>query len=399
MQDSGALDELDFALVNALQIAPRAPWRLIGEVLDVNPVTVARRWERLAGAGLAWVTAYSSSPLMRSMPFALVTITCAADSITRVGEGLLDDPHAVTISHTVGSSDLLVAVWIPDLPTLSRYLLRRLNRMPGVLSSRISVATEMFAEGSGWRLQALDPMQQRRLQPTVRPRAANLVIRPGDRELVVALSHNGRASYEELAERTGTSTGTVRRRLHRLQADGAIALRCEMSRSTSGSPVEATMWIDVPPAQLAGAATELSRLAQTRMCASVVGGSNLALTVWLRSVEELQPLEMEMNLRAPHILITARTLTLRHLKLMGRVLDEDGRASRVVPLDIWQDPDSLADPEPNRTANDHRSSGQLVDLASDCPDESGGQRNRHPDDHRDQDLWRVTGPLADAAAS
>lgn len=355
MQDSGELDELDFALVNALQIAPRAPWRLLGEVLGVNPVTVARRWERLTDAGLAWVTAYSSSQLMRSMPYAVVTITCAADSIMSVGESLLDDPQAVTVSHTVGTSDLMVAVWIPDLPTLSRYLLRRLNRLPGVLSSRISVATEMFAEGSGWRLQALDPAQRRKLQSDVRPRPANLVIRPGDRDLVVALSHNGRASHEELADRTGTSIGTVRRRLHRLLGEGAIALRCEMSRSTSGSPVEATMWIAVPPARLASTAMELSRMAQTRMCAAVVGGSNLALSVWLRSVEDLQPLEMEINLRAPYILITERTLTLRHLKIMGRVLDEEGRASRVVPLDIWQDPASLAaDPAPNRAAIDHR---------------------------------------------
>jgi hypothetical protein len=85
----------------------------------------------------------------------------------------------------------------------------------------------------------------------------------------------------------------------------------------------------------------LAQLVQTRMCAAVVGGSNLALTVWLRSVEELQPLEMEISLRTPNIAIAERTLTLRHLKLMGRVLDEDGRARRVVPLDIWRDPYSL----------------------------------------------------------
>ncbi|MFD0855578.1 hypothetical protein ACFQ07_25275, partial [Actinomadura adrarensis] len=119
-------------------------------------------------------------------------------------------------------------------------------------------------------------------------------------------------------------------------------LRCEVSRSTSGAPVEATMWIDVPPARLTATARELAALPQTRMCAAVVGGSNLALTLWLRSVEELQPLEMEMSRRAPRTSITERTLTLRHLKLMGRVLDTEGRAARAVPLDIWQDPGSFA---------------------------------------------------------
>ncbi|MFD8216034.1 AsnC family protein [Streptomyces sp. NPDC059697] len=51
------LDELDRGVVHALQIHPRAPWTLVGEVLGVNPVTAARRWHRLEEAGLAWVTA------------------------------------------------------------------------------------------------------------------------------------------------------------------------------------------------------------------------------------------------------------------------------------------------------------------------------------------------------
>jgi hypothetical protein len=47
MQESGQLDELDFALIDALQIAPRASWKLNADVLGLNPVTDARRWERL----------------------------------------------------------------------------------------------------------------------------------------------------------------------------------------------------------------------------------------------------------------------------------------------------------------------------------------------------------------
>ena len=352
MQKSGDLDELDVALVNALQIAPRAPWKLVGEVLGVNPVTVARRWERLTAAGHAWVTAYASPPLMRSMPFALVTVTCVSEAVLRVATALLDDPHAVTISHTVGTGDLLVAIWSPDLPALSRYLLGRLNRLPGVLTSRVSVATEMFVEGSSWRLRALDPAQRRMLRVAEEPppTGSPAVLRPGDRDLVIALSRDGRASYEELAALTGTSTSTVRRRLARLLGGGALTLRCEVSRSTSGAPVEATMWIDVPQQDLAATAKELAALPQTRMCAAMAGGSDLALTVWVRSLEELQPLELEMTRRAPRTSVAGRTLALRHLKLMGRVLDDEGRAARAVPLDIWRDPASLGQEPPDDTA-------------------------------------------------
>ncbi|MQA93618.1 MAG: AsnC family transcriptional regulator [Streptosporangiales bacterium] len=342
MQESARdLDELDLALINALQIAPRGSWRLIGDVLEVDPVTVARRWERLSRKGLAWVTAYGSSSLMRSMSFALVAVTCAADHVWSVAEALLDDPHAVTIAHTVGTCDLLVTVWTPDLPTHSRYLLGRLNRLPGVITCRTSVASDMFIEGSRWRLHALAPAQRARLAPATAAGHIPDILRPEDRELVVALSTDGRASYKDLASLTGASASTVRRRLDRLVDSKALALRCEVARSVSGQPVSATLWIEVTGLDLRDAAARLAQLPQARMCAAVVGGSDLALTVWVRSVEELQPLEMEIRHRIPGVAVTERTLTLRHLKLMGRVLCDDGRAERVVPLDIWRDPAPL----------------------------------------------------------
>lgn len=343
MQESTSdLDELDLALVNALQIAPRASWRLIGDVLEVDPVTVARHWERLSREGLAWVTAYGSSSLMRSMSFALVAVTCTADRVWSVAEALLDDPHAVTIAHTVGTCDLLVAVWTPDLPTHSRYLLGRLNRLPGVITCRTSVASDMFIEGSRWRLHALAPAQRARLAPANAGGHGRDNLRSEDRRLVVALSTDGRASYKDLAALTGASASTVRRRLDRLVGSRALALRCEVARSVSGQPVSATFWIKVTGLDLRDAAARLAQLPQARMCAAMVGGGDLALTVWVRSVEDLQPLEMEIRHHIPGVAVTERTLTLRHLKLMGRVLRDDGRAERVVPLDIWRDPAPLA---------------------------------------------------------
>lgn len=338
MQETGnELRELDLALVNALQIAPRAPWRLIGEVLEVNPVTAARHWDRLSADGLAWVTAYGAPSLMRSMSFALVAVNCTADRVHDVAAALADDPQAVTVAHTVGTCDLLVTVWTQDLPTLSHYLLRRLNALPGVVSSRTSVAREMFVEGSRWRLGSLSPAQRHRLRDGAPGRTGSAELRPEDRRLAVALGRDGRASYEELAAVTGASPSTVRRRLYRLLDGGALTLRCEISRAVSGRPVAATLWIDVPHHRLTDVAAHLAQLPQTRMCAAVVGHSDLALTVWLRSVEELQPLEMEIAAAVPDLVVAERTLTLRHVKLMGRVLRDDGRAARVVPLDIWRD--------------------------------------------------------------
>ncbi len=351
MYESDQLDEIEYALLNALQIAPRASWKLIGEVIGVSPVTAARRWERLVTRGHAWVTAYCASPLMRTMPFALITVTCTPDSVLRVGQTLLDDPHAVTVSHTVGACDLLLAVWVSDLDMLTRYLTVRLNQIPGVITVRVSVTTRMYAEGSRWRLRSLDAHQQRTLtadrrRPHRIPPAWTIAptLSPDDRALVLALSVNGRASYDELAALAQTSTSTVRRRLHRHMDSGTLAFRCELSHTAAGRPIESSLWIEVPPDELEATARELAQLPQTRMCAAVIGNSNLVLTVWLGSVDELQPLERRITLRLPRIRITQRLLTLRHLKLMGHVLDDSGRAERAVPMDVWREPGPLGAP-------------------------------------------------------
>ena len=74
MQDSAELDEVDLALVNALQLQPRAPWALVGDVLGINPVTAARRWARLESEGLAWISAYP--PITPHQANAFVEIAC-----------------------------------------------------------------------------------------------------------------------------------------------------------------------------------------------------------------------------------------------------------------------------------------------------------------------------------
>ena len=66
MKESGKSATLDLdnmLLLDALQLAPRASWSRIGEVLGITAVTAAKRWARLREGGIAWVTA---APAMAS---------------------------------------------------------------------------------------------------------------------------------------------------------------------------------------------------------------------------------------------------------------------------------------------------------------------------------------------
>lgn len=149
------ISEDDLTLVHALQVQPRATWAELAAALGCTAATAARRWERLGESGVAWVTAV---PGPRAAAFiAFVGLRCAPGRRQEVAAALAQDNVAVTVEITAGSQDPLVEVITPDLDSFSRYLLDRIERLPGVTGSQVTIATTVVTEASRLRLDALDP--------------------------------------------------------------------------------------------------------------------------------------------------------------------------------------------------------------------------------------------------
>ncbi|GAA3819739.1 AsnC family transcriptional regulator [Streptomyces coacervatus] len=332
------LSETDLALVNALQISPRAPWSLIGRALGVGPVTVARHWERLVERREAWLTAYPGHTVGGQLVFAFVQVDCAPGAAVRVARQVAADPHVVAVDHVAGPCDLMVHLVAADLRAVSRYVVDRLSGLPGVVATRPLVAPHLYTEGSRWQLRAISSSQRGTLaaaappSPAGPPRFGEL-----DRALLLALGENPRAAHAELAERLGVGASTVRRHLNGALAGGVIRLRCEVARSLSPAPVTMLLWLRVPPDQLERSARALGRLPEVRMCAAVSGTANLLVGVWLRSPADAVGLESEMVGKLSRLEIVDRAVTLRAVKLGGCLLDERGRIAGRVPMDFWAD--------------------------------------------------------------
>jgi hypothetical protein len=99
--------------------------------------------------------------------------------------------------------------------------------------------------------------------------------------------------------------------------------------------VSTMLWLELPAGRLEAAARWFAALPQTRMCAVMVGAANLTAYLTVHHLPELRSLEQELSHRFPEARIRDRQLTLRTLKLVGRLLDPDGRAHGCVPLDPW----------------------------------------------------------------
>jgi DNA-binding Lrp family transcriptional regulator len=326
------LDELDLALVNALQIAPRASWTQVAAALEVDAATVARRWERLRESGNAWVTVH---PYTGTGAGAVVEISCVPGRKAAVADTLSADARAVSIEHTAGGRDLLVTVVAADFASLSHYVVDRIGGVAGITASRTHLTTRIYTDGSHWRLRSLTRTQQEAL--TASRNAAKGAVAPvgGQRELVIAMGEDARAPVSELATRLGVSVNTASRRLARLLDSGRLRLRCDLARSLSGSPISVTYFGTVPPEHLETAARELAKLSEVRACAGTAGPQNLVAMVWVASLLDAQNLEVSLAARLPHLRITDRAVALRTVKLAGRLLDNNGRARGHVPIDLW----------------------------------------------------------------
>ncbi|MEV3860377.1 Lrp/AsnC family transcriptional regulator [Streptomyces sp. NPDC050095] len=340
VQESGrmVLDDLDQALVHALQIAPRAGWARIGAAIGVDPVTVARRWTRLTEAGAAWVSCHPAPVVAESGQgcLAFVEVDCANGRLSAVARALTAEPHVVAVEHVSGGRDLLLTVFAPRLSALTHWVTHRLGALVGIVATRTHLASTVYTEGSRWRLRALDAEQIARLTDTSPGRADAPVFELTDLDhaLLAELSVDGRAGHRALAERCGTSPDTVRRRVNRLFAAGMAQTRCEVARPLSEWPVSLILWGRAAPGDLRAVAEQVTGAREVRLCAGVIGRHNLKVIAWVRSLDDAQRFEVRLAERVPALTVVDRAVALWPMKLNGHLLDERGYRTGAVPIDV-----------------------------------------------------------------
>jgi DNA-binding Lrp family transcriptional regulator len=324
------VDELDLALVNALQIAPRASWQNVGEVLGIDPVTAARRWSRLSGAGLAWVTCVAGPQAHGEFCMAYIEVACEPGRVPEAAAGLAEHAEVRYLHRLAAEYELLVVIAVATPADVADYLSHRLGPAPGVAGYRAQLRTVGYREPSSWRLHHLTPAQRGRLEvaarPATRPDRRHLHTDETDRRLFALLHEDGRIPVNRAARLAGISEPAARRRIARLLANQLIRPRCELAQSVSGTPVTALLRLRVPSAALDAAARRLATVREVRLCCALTGPGNLLLMVWLAAVDDVPRVEAEISARIPHAEVLDRAVCLHTLRQMGRLLDPAGRS-------------------------------------------------------------------------
>jgi DNA-binding Lrp family transcriptional regulator len=334
------LDQLDLKIVNALQIQPRAPWNLVGNVLGASAATVMRRWRRMEQAGIAWITTTPvSSP---NSACAVVELNCAHGHTTEVAQAIASDPYTGNVAVHAGGRDVLFELITPTQHDLSHYILERLGQLDGIREVRTHPVIGAYSDGSRWNLGLLKPNEERRLKVASNPNEARFqprntmrTMRTGaltelHRNVATALGPDARMPIKDLAQTLGISTTTAKHRLDdTLRAQPLI--RCHIAPRFSGWPVRAMFFLRCPPDQIDASARLLAQTSQIRAVFITIGPHNIYIAASFRHLEDIGHLEAEIMRRLPNVSITDRSYELRLYKSIGIILNDDGHLDRRVP--------------------------------------------------------------------
>ncbi len=330
------VDEVDLALLDALHVNPRASFERLASALGISAVTAARRWQRLASSGRVWVSSVPGSQL--ALVAAVHEIEARPGRAEAVGRRLAEIPQVGSVYLTAGSYDVHALIFASDMRVLTDLLFDRLAAVADVVRARSQVGLEWFS-GVRWRLGALDTGAEREVgdgaAPNREPNRGAKTLTADEHALYLALQHDGRARFRDLAEALGTSEQQVRRRMAAMTRRGLLTFRTDFTRIEGGWPALLVLWLRVPDEALEKVGVEIGGWRETRICFSVVGAANLFVMVQLHRLGELSRLFGRVRDLGQQIEVTDQRVVLRPLKSWGRLLDHSGHSVDIVPVDPW----------------------------------------------------------------
>ncbi len=291
MVESDAFDDLDRALVHALQLDGRAPFSRIARVLGVSDQTVARRYTRLRTTGAIRVLGLTDPAAVGDVVW-LVRVRCLPDAALAVAEALARRTDTSWVSVLSDGTEVAASTRAASGQDSDTLLLRKLPQTPRVVGVSAHCVLHEYFGGEQSLVHKSDTLtdeQVERLRPPAarRPEGPRRPVGAEDRKLLDVLVRDGRTPLTELAAATGWSQSTVRRRMAELRADGTLYFDVDYSTQMFRQGVRATMWLSVRPSDLAATGQTLADHPEVAFACATTGSKNLLATVVCADVPAL----------------------------------------------------------------------------------------------------------------
>ncbi|MEU9713992.1 Lrp/AsnC family transcriptional regulator [Streptomyces sp. NPDC047976] len=248
--DAGArLDVLDHGILRVLHRTPRASFADVAQALGVHERTVARRLERMTGAGQVAFLAGLVPDYLGEGITAEVAVRCLPGRLHDVAVAVSALREAWSVEVSTGSLDVFTELVVPGHEALLRLVDGVLGRIEGVVDIHTSLMQRLVLTASDWAPYDDEPTKVRRYAMEGRPLPEPVEVDELDRSLAELLYRDARMSTAQLARELNVGETTARRRLARLMDSHVLHLRLRVEPAFLGYPVEARFRLGVPPSR------------------------------------------------------------------------------------------------------------------------------------------------------
>lgn len=325
------LDEVDLAVVHALQVAPRAPWTQVGAAVGVDAATAARHWDRLVAERLAWWTVWPTpEQWSATADVAVVQVRPGPGALDAAADRWCALPWVLGVDETPLG---LVALAAGDAGLAALAARVREQETDDERLEHVALAQRVLREDSTWRLRVLAPRQVRALEgpagaaePLPSSAPVTLV-----HEVAAALRDDVRTSHAALGRRLGVSEATARRALARVARAGALRFGCDVAMPAVGLGRGVLLAARAAGEDRDGALARIARDPAVHRVAELVDDAPLLVALRTATLERLPELERGWG---SAVEVVGRTTVVRARKRNGHLLDAEGRScGHVTP--VW----------------------------------------------------------------
>jgi DNA-binding Lrp family transcriptional regulator len=294
-------DEVDRQLAHALVIAPRAPFRLLADVIGVSDQTIARRYRKLGSTfGLRVTGAINGERLGWTDWY--VRLQAMPGSADGIAQGLARRPDTRWITLASGGTEIACVVQARTAEQRDDLFLRGLpgsRRVTQITAQSILCVyssvewagiTSTLSDGQVAVLRASDAYPgnvPRDPPPTEDATVEPASLRPEDHLLLAELARDGRASHAALAAVLHWHESTVRRRIEELQQQGVLFFDVDVGEDFISASLAAMLWLAVDPACLDETGRAIARHPEVPFAAATTGHTNLVVSAQFRGTRHM----------------------------------------------------------------------------------------------------------------
>ena len=144
------LDDLDKAIIKALQLDGRRPYAQIGRELKVPEATVRQRAERLISRGIVQVVGVTDPLAMGFGQPAFIGLHVEASRLDEVADAVAALDEVTYVVVTAGRFDMICEVVCEDNEHLLRVLADQLAKIDGIKATETMVELRFVKESYRW---------------------------------------------------------------------------------------------------------------------------------------------------------------------------------------------------------------------------------------------------------